>query len=106
MVLVKQPTHESTLSGYGYVERLQNLKTLGYSLVIFYLRVSDVNIAIKRVVNRVLEGGHHVPENDIRRRFKLGWNNFEKHYKNLADDWAIYDNSGKEFELLNASWDG
>jgi len=50
-------------------------------------------MAIKRVQLRVAEGGHNVPEDVIIRRFHRGWDNFQKHYKNLVDAWVIFDNS-------------
>ena len=47
-----------------------------------------------RVRNRVIMGGHDVPEHIIRRRFIRGWENFENIYKKIVDEWALYDNSG------------
>ena len=38
-------------------------------------------------------GGHSVPEETIRRRFKGGLKNFFKLYEPLADSWQMYDNS-------------
>lgn len=49
--------------------------------------------AIARVAQRVSEGGHDVPTAVIRRRFHAGWRNFEQIYRDLADTWAVYDNS-------------
>ena len=56
---------ESTLSGRGYVRRLEALKAMDYRIVIYFLRLSSVGLAIQRVRNRVIEGGHDVPEVDI-----------------------------------------
>ena len=49
-------------------------------------------MAIERVANRVRQGGHNVPEDVIRRRFKHGIENFGR-YKLLVDSWQLYDNS-------------
>jgi hypothetical protein len=38
----------------------------------------------------------------MKRRFELGWNNFENHYQNAVDDWVVYDKS--ESELLLIDW--
>ena len=46
------------------------------------------------MAQRVTEGGHDVPEAVIRRRFEAGWRNFEQVYRDLVDEWAVYDNSG------------
>ena len=56
---------------------------------------------IARLEQRVREGGHNVPEDVIRRRFKSGWNNFERLYKGIVDEWALYDNAGRQPVLLN-----
>jgi len=34
--------------------------------------------AVERVALRVRQGGHHIPESTIRRRFDLGLKNFNK----------------------------
>lgn len=85
---------ESTLSGQTYVERLQRLRKRGYRVEIIFLRLSSPELAIKRVAHRVRQGGHHVPDEDVRRRFARGLRNFEQLYKPLADQWAMYENSG------------
>jgi predicted ABC-type ATPase len=85
---------ESTLSGQTYMLRLQRLKELHYRIEIIFLRLKSPELAIKRVALRVEQGGHHVPEADVRRRFVRGLHNFEVIYKKLADSWAVYENSG------------
>ena len=56
--------------------------------------------AIARVAARVRQGGHDIPEATIRRRFAMGWNNFQGRYKQAVDDWALYDNAGAEPAML------
>lgn len=85
---------ETTLSGKTYLERIQRLKKSGYSIEMVFLKLSDADLAIKRVAHRVKQGGHHVPAQDVKRRFVRGWTNFTEHYRPLADVWAVYDNSG------------
>lgn len=41
---------------------------------------------------RVKLGGHHVPEDDIRRRFDRSKKHFIEDYVPLADDWGLWDN--------------
>ena len=67
----------------------------------FYLKLLDSEFAIARVNQRVKEGGHSVPEDVIRRRFKTDWSNFERLHKNLVDEWALYDNAGEQPILIN-----
>ena len=61
---------------------------------VIFLSLSDPDVAIARVAARVAQGGHNVPESAIRRRFVAGLNNFYRIYRDLADAWALYDNSG------------
>jgi predicted ABC-type ATPase len=91
---------ESTLSGMAYLKRMRRMKDLGYSLEIIFLKLSSPELAIKRVAHRVKQGGHHVPAEDVRRRFARGWRNFERHYRPLADVWAVFENSGQTPVLL------
>ena len=91
---------ETTLSGRSYARLIPHWREQGYSVDLFFLRLSRPEIAIARVKQRVAEGGHDVPEPVIRRRFHAGLRNFEHIYKGLVDKWAVYDNSGDEPVLM------
>ncbi|MDE7150373.1 MAG: zeta toxin [Bacteroidales bacterium] len=52
--------------------------------------------AIERVALRVKEGGHNIPEDVIRRRYKSGLANLLEIYLPICDCWSIYDNSSME----------
>ena len=91
---------ETTLSGRSYARLIPHWREQGYSVELFFLRLSRPEIAIARVKQRVAEGGHDVPEPVIRRRFHAGLRNFEHIYKGLVDKWAVYDNSGYEPVLV------
>ena len=41
-----------------------------------------------------------VPKRDVLRRFRRGWENFQKTYQPMAEFWAVYDNSGALPQLL------
>jgi len=73
---------------------------MGYHVKIIFLSLPTVEIAIARVAARVAQGGHDVPEEAIRRRFKSGYANFSSLYRRLADAWALYDNAGTAPVLL------
>ena len=92
---------ETTLSGKNYGKLIPEWQKKGYKIKLFYLKLPDSEFAIARVNQRVKEGGHSVPEDVIRRRFKTGWNNFERLYKNLVDEWALYDNAGEQPILID-----
>jgi len=84
---------ETTLSGKSYVSLLAGLKTKGYGLHLFFLWIPSPELAIERIKDRVMEGGHNVPVEDVRRRFVRGINNFFKLYESLFDTWTLFDNS-------------
>jgi predicted ABC-type ATPase len=92
---------ETTLSGRGYVRRIEQWKRAGYRVELIFLSLPTPELAIKRVAVRVAQGGHDVSEETIRRRFRSGLRNFELLYKALADSWFLYDNRGDEPLLID-----
>jgi len=93
---------ETTLSGRIYLTLLRQLKAKGYKIHIFFLSVKNVDLALSRVQARVSRGGHDVPEQVVRRRFGRSIRNFLADYRQLADRWMLFDNSG-ESPILIAS---
>jgi len=85
---------ETTLSGRSYLRLIRQLKTQGYKVHFFFLAVKSVDVALLRVKDRVLKGGHGVPQTVIRRRFSRSIKNFFAEYRSLADSWYLFDNSG------------
>ncbi|GEM_PF-4718514 len=43
--------------------------------------------------NRVMQGGHSIPEAAIRRRYQRGWENLNQIYKDFVDNWSVFDGS-------------
>jgi len=84
---------ESTLAGRGYIKKFDSLRKRGYEIEIFFLWLPSVENAVIRVVNRVRQGGHNIPEQVIRRRYNAGVRNFWNTYRNLVERWHVYDGS-------------
>jgi predicted ABC-type ATPase len=84
---------ETTLSGKSYASLLTDLKKKGYTLHLFFLWIPSPELAIARIKDRVAEGGHNVPAEDVRRRFTRSINNFFSLYEPLFDSWMLFDNS-------------
>lgn len=99
---------ETTLSGRAYAARIRRWQAGGYRVAIVYLQVPSANFAMKRVARRVGEGGHDIPEAIVRRRFERGKANFRELYRNVADEWQVYDNSGGApvFVVESEGWQG
>jgi len=91
---------ESTLSGLAYAARFRRWRADGYRLEMVFLRIASVDLALQRIAARVKQGGHDVRRADVVRRFGRSWINFESVYRELADSWAVYDNSGSVPQLL------
>lgn len=91
---------ETTLAGLGYLSRIARWRAQGYRVSLFFLTLPNAEAAIARVAARVRQGGHDIPEPVIRRRFAMGWKNFQRSYKMAVDDWALYDNAGTEPLML------
>ena len=85
---------ETTLSGRAYVKLLRECRNQGYHILLIFLSLPSADMAVARVAGRVTQGGHNVPEADIRRRFAAGLKNFHQVYKQVVDGWTLYDNSG------------
>jgi len=68
---------------------------------LLFLKLTSPEEAIARVAMRVRQGGHHVPDDVIRRRFDAGLRNFENIYRHRVNFWQYYDNSGTLPYLLD-----
>ena len=91
---------ETALSGRSYAKFIPRWQRLGYRVTLFFLRLPTAEAAVARVRQRVIEGGHAVPEQVVRRRFHAGWRYWEHIYRGLVDEWAEYDTSGDPPVLL------
>lgn len=85
---------ETTLSGRLYLRLIPVWQGVGYRVVIHFLYLNSANLAIRRVADRVRAGGHSIPDDVVLRRYGRGWRNFQELYRDLADEWFVYDNSG------------
>lgn len=56
--------------------------------------IPDADLAVSRIKNRVAQGGHNVPVQDVFRRFDRSISNFFKLYQPFADSWMIFNNAG------------
>ena len=87
---------ETTLSGLTYLRHIAAWRAQGYQVSLMFLSLPNAETAIERVASRVRQGGHHVPQDVIRRRYAAGLKNFHQHYKGAVDDWVLYDNTDPE----------
>jgi predicted ABC-type ATPase len=90
---------ETTLSGKNYLKFIKECQALGYKVNLLFLWLPNVNAAIKRVKKRVAQGGHNIPENVIRRRYKAGLRNLVNIYMKQADSTYVAMSSKKTKNL-------
>lgn len=82
--------YESTLSGRNVISMINTAHEKGYRVIIVYTFVKDPQTSIKLAQQRVQEGGHSVPFEQLTDRYYKSRNNFWDIYKDMADDWIMY----------------
>lgn len=68
------------------------------TLLFFWLQ--NVDLAVERVRTRVIEGGHNIETEVIKRRYKNGIKNLFGIYLSIVDEVMIFDNSGGKPDLV------
>jgi predicted ABC-type ATPase len=91
---------ETTLAPKILARRVDRWREDGYETHLFFFWLPDEELAIQRVRQRAQDGGHPVPEETIRRRFRAGLRNFFEAYAPKFDTWRLYDNSTLEPKLV------
>lgn len=91
---------ETTLSTRSHVNFIRKAQSKGYFVTLVYFWLSSPELAVERVKIRVIEGGHNIPEEVIRRRYHSGMNNLSELYLPISDYWLIIDNSKPPFQII------
>lgn len=91
---------ESTLSGLFLKNMIQGFKKKNYLITIIFVYLNEPQISIDRIKVRVSKGGHHVPDEDVKRRFNRGIQNFWNLYRQMSDNWILVNNSETTFEQV------
>lgn len=91
---------ETTLATRSLVGIIEDARELGYSVTLLYFWLNSPELAIARVRDRVAAGGHHIPEDVIRRRYRMGLTYFFETYIPLCDRWVLADNSQTPFTVV------
>jgi predicted ABC-type ATPase len=91
---------ETTLSSKSYKNKILKARENGYTITLLFFWLNNIQLAKERVKTRVLEGGHHIPENVIERRYLKGIYNLFDIYLPIIDQALIFDNSFGKHELI------
>ena len=82
---------ETTLASRTYAPWIVKRKAEGYRTRLAFLWLPSAEMAIQRVTDRVRVGGHHIPDDVIRRRYAGGLRNLFELYLPLMDRWQVLD---------------
>jgi predicted ABC-type ATPase len=91
---------ETTLSGLTYARMIDTWRADGYTVKLFFLSLASPEEAIARVAMRVRQGGHNIPAEVIRRRFKAGMTHFQTTYRQRVNWWQLFDNGTENLMLM------
>ena len=91
---------ETTLASRSFAPWLRDLRASGYAVHLFFLWLSSPDLAVERVADRVRSGGHNVPADTIRRRYRAGVRNLFSLYQPVVTSWAVYNCSGPRSRLV------
>jgi predicted ABC-type ATPase len=91
---------ETTLASKTYKQKIEWAQANGYRVTMLFFWLQNINLAKKRVKQRVKNGGHHIPDDVIERRYKGGLKNLFDIYVPIVNECHIYDNSfGKQEKI-------
>lgn len=91
---------ETTLATKTYVKFIKRAQDEGYFVTLLFFWLNSPDLAVSRVADRVRSGGHNIPEDVIRRRYKSGLLNLFTLYTPICDYWIVIDNSEVPFKLI------
>lgn len=83
---------ETTLSTRSYAKTIEKAHENGFSVQLLFFWLPTPETAIERVKQRVIEGGHNIPVDVIRRRYAAGIKNLFEIYMDIVDSWMLVEN--------------
>ena len=91
---------ETTLATRSLLNTVRAAQAEGYYMTVLYFWLNSPDLAVKRVKARVAAGGHNIPEETVRRRYRVGINYFFNDYAPICDRWILADNSQVPFKVV------
>lgn len=83
---------ESTMTARFDAELVDLAKSSGFEVELIYIGLDSPEFAVARVAERVANGGHDVPQEDIKRRYRRGLSNLRTMLAKV-DQGRVYDNT-------------
>ncbi len=91
---------ETTLATRTLLKTVKMAQSNGYTVTLLYFWLNTPELAIQRVKARVEAGGHNIPEETIRRRYRVGIQYFFNDYSPVCERWILADNSQIPFRVV------
>jgi predicted ABC-type ATPase len=91
---------ETTLATKSYKSKVIDAQQKKYTVTLLFFWLQNVDLAIERVRTRVIEGGHNIENDVIKRRYINGIKNLFQIYIPIADEVMLFDNSYGKPELI------
>ena len=91
---------ETTLATRSLLQIVRQAQQLGYETTVLYFWLNSPDLAIERVRDRVVSGGHNIPDAVIRRRYVMGLQYLFDVYIPVIDRWILADNSKPPFSVV------
>ena len=91
---------ETTLATRSLLTIAKEAQSKGYTVTLLYFWLKTPEMAVERVRARVEAGGHNIPEDTIRRRYRVGINYFFNYYAPMCERWILADNSQVPFRVI------
>lgn len=83
---------ETTLAGKWIFGAMERARRRGFRIMLIYVGVAPEVLAVQRVAERVQAGGHDVPAEAVRRRYRTSLTRLSDALA-VADQAVLYDNS-------------
>lgn len=97
--------YETTLSSRQSTDIMKRCRSAGYRVGLMFVVLGDANLHVRRVRERVEQGGHGIAETVIRRRYLRAFANLPAAI-GLAHEFIAFDNSDRAVARLIAIADG
>ncbi len=91
---------ETTLATRSLLKMVTEAQAEGYTVTLLYFWLNSPDLAVARVKARVAAGGHNIPEETVRRRYRMGLGYFFRDYAPVCDRWILADNSQVPFRVI------
>ena len=91
---------ETTLATKSYKSKIVKAKKEKYNVTLLFFWLETIELATERVKTRVVEGGHNIESEIIKRRYINGIKNLFEIYLEIVDEVLIFDNSFGVPELI------